>query len=167
MVCGRPAPLPALTCAYCGEDLPQRRQLQRQRAGIAAAALLGTATLVVARGWSPIPDQLTLSGAALVALGTGLALLPPALRGVAGFTRRDRLWQAGPRYFGGLALALLTAALLLAASTPKPWTLTDPLLAAAAALALLLAPPAFNLPWHKLAAGLLLAAGERLTTALH
>ena len=95
----------------------------------------------------------------LVALGAGLALLPSALRGVAGGTRRERLWQTAPRYCGGIALALLTAGAMLAACSPQNWTMWDASLAGMTALALLAAPATLNLPWHKLLAGLLVAAG--------
>ncbi len=160
IVCKRPAPPQALVCAYCSEDLPQRRRLLCQRAGIAGAALLATAAFTAVHGGIAFPAKLTLPGATLVALGTGLALLPPKLRGVAGAMPRERLGQVAPRYCGGIVLALLTALLVvLTAGAPQPWTIAETTLAAAATLALLAAPAALDLPWHKLMAGILLAAG--------
>ncbi|MEI8243832.1 MAG: hypothetical protein WCI17_11235 [bacterium] len=160
--CERPAPPLALTCVYCGEHLPQRRRRLRQRAGIVAAALISTAAFAAVHGCHPLPGRLTLGGAALVALGLGLTLLPPPLRGVADASRRGRLWQVTVRYGGGMALALLAALTMLAAGAPKQWSMTDAALAATTALALLTAPFALGLPWHKLLAGLLLAAGALL-----
>ena len=163
IVCERPAPSSALVCAYCGEDLPQRRQLLCQRAGITAVALFTTAAFAAVHGRLAFPAKLTLPGAALMALGAGLALLPPKLHGVAGGTRAERLRQVAPRFFGGIALALVTALTVLTAGAPKPWPLADVALAAAATLALLAAPPSLRLPWYKLVAGVLLAAGLLLS----
>jgi hypothetical protein len=126
---------------------------------MAAAALFATAAFAAVHGWHALPGRLTLPGAVLVALGAGLALLPPALRGVTGGTRRERLWQAAARYFGGIALALLTAGAMLAARSPQSWTIWDASLAGLTALALLAAPFTLGLPWHKLLAGILMAAG--------
>lgn len=162
-VCSRPVRPQALVCTYCGEDLPQRRQRFYRRAGSAAAAFFSTAAFAAVHGWHALPETLTLAGSVLLALGAGLALLPPALRGVADSTRRERLWQTAPRYFGGMALALLTAGAMLAACAPQKWTIGDAPLAGMTALALLAAPVTLNLPWHKLLAGTLMAAGLLLS----
>lgn len=163
VVCERPAQPHALVCDYCGEDLPQRRRLLCQRAGMAAAALFTPAAFAAMHGWPRIPGKLTLPGGLLLALGIGLALLPPKLRGVAGATRRERLGQVVPRYFGGLALALLTAIATLAAGTSNPWSMTDIVVAMATTLILFIAPLALGLPWHKFVAGLLAAVGLLLS----
>jgi hypothetical protein len=160
--CGRPAQPLTLTCVYCGEHLPQRRRRLCQRAGIVAAALLSAAAFAAVRGCHPLPGSLTPGGAALAALGLGLTLLPPPLRGVADASRRARLRQVSLRYGGGMTLALLAALATLAAGAPKEWSMTDAALAGATALALLAAPFVLGLPWHKLLAGLLLAAGALL-----
>ena len=161
--CERPARPSALVCDYCGEDLPHRRSRLIFRVAMGCTALVSTLAFAVVRGWVPFPAKLTLPGSALVALGSGIALLPPVLRGVAGATRRDRLWQAVPRYFGGIALALLTGVAALTAGASQPWTLIDAATAAVTALTLLAAPLALDLPWHKLVAGMLLAAGLLLS----
>lgn len=162
-MCGRPAPPLAITCAYCGEDLPQRRSRLLVRIALAGAALLFTAAFVAARGGAQLPVKLTLPGTALVALGTGLCLLPPTLRGVAGSSRRERLGQAAPRYLGGMVLTLLTALVALAAGAPREWTMADTALVFASATPLIAAPPVCGIPWHKIAAGILLAVGLLLS----
>jgi len=162
-VCARPAQPALLVCDYCGEDLPQRRSRLLFRIVMGCVALLSTFVFAAVRGWMPLPAQLTLPGGVLVALGAGLALLPPVLRGVAGSTRSERLWQVAPRYFGGIALALLVGLATRAAGAPKTWVVSDATLAAVTTLTLLAAPPALGLPWHKLVAGLLLATGLLIT----
>ena len=130
---------------------------------MAGAALFSTAAFAAVHGWHPLPGKLTLPGAALVALGTGLALLPPILRGVAGATRGERLWQAAPSYAGGIGLTLLAGLFALAAGAPNHWTIAEASLSAMSALTLLAIPPSLGLPWHKLAGGMLLAAGLLLS----
>ena len=164
-VCERPAQPHDLVCVYCGEDLPQRRRQLCQRAGIAGAALFSTAAFAAVHGWPPLPGKLPLPGAALLALGVGLALLPPRIRGVADSTRHERLRQVMPRYFGGVALAVLAAIVMLAACAPRRWAILDAMLATITTLTLLAAPPSLGLPWHKLAAGALFAAGLLLSPA--
>ncbi|MFZ4394970.1 MAG: hypothetical protein ACOYOU_05010 [Kiritimatiellia bacterium] len=163
IVCERPARLNALVCDYCGEDLPQHRSRLLRRMAAAAAAVCCTVAFAVVRGGVWAPANLTLPAAMLVALGVGLALLPPRLRGVARTTRMERLRQVSWRYFSSLALAVLTAWATLVAGSPNPWSRLHAILAAAAFLALLVAPRALQIPWHKLAAGGLLAAGLLLS----
>ena len=163
IVCERPFRSFALVCDYCGEDLPQRRGRLFLRCGITGVALLSTAAFATVRGWPVLPAKLTLPGALLVALGVGLALLPPRLCGLAAATRRERLRQASRCYFSGLALTILTALAMLAACTPNPWSLAHAILAMTAILALFAAPLALQIHWHKLAAGFLLAAGLLLS----
>ena len=165
IVCSRPAPSHALTCAYCGEDLPHRRHQLLIYAAITSMALAATLAFAVGRSCSTsmIPTKLSLPASMLVALGIGLALLPPKLRGVAGATRRERLGQMAPRYFGALALTLLVAMATLAAGTSKPWSMTDTVLAMATMITLFTSPLTLGLPWLPLAAGLLAAAGFLLS----
>lgn len=163
LVCERPARPFALACDYCGEDLPQRRGRLFLRVAMAGAALFCTCAFAAIRARVPFPATITLPGGVLVALGVGLALLPPSMRGVAGAMRRERWRQVSGRYFGGLALTVLTAMVTLAAGTPRPWSLPHIILAMAACLTLVAAPLALQLPWHKLVAGFLLAAGLLLS----
>ena len=159
VVCERPAQPYALVCDYCGENLPERGRRLALRASLVAAALCATAAFAAVRGWPQMPGHLSLPGAMLAALGTGLALLPPKLRGVAGATRRERLAGLAPRYFGGLALVLLSMYAVFAAAAPSSWALADGVLAFTVTLTLAAVPLVLGLPWHKLPAGLLLAAG--------
>lgn len=108
--------------------------------------------------------KLMLRAAFIRKLSGGLyTFLPPILRGVAGATRRERLWQAAPRYAGGIVLALLAGLSTLAAGAPGHWTIAEASLSAMSALTLLAIPPSLGLPWHKLAGGMLLAAGLLLS----
>ena len=159
VVCERPAQPYALVCDYCGEALPDRDLRLGLRTGAAVAAFCATAAFAAVRGWPPMPGHLSLPGAMLIALGTGLALLPPKLRGMAGATRRERLARLAPRYFGGLVLVLLSAYVVFAAAAPKPWALADGTMALTVTLTLVAMPLVLGLPWHKLPVGLLLAAG--------
>ena len=159
LVCSRPVPSPALTCAYCGEDLPHRSRRVMIYATLSCTALAAVTALTVVRGVPPLPAKLTLPASLLLALGIGLVLRPPALHGVAGHTRQERLWQIVPRVGGGLVQTLLTALTALAILTPKPWTILDATLASASVLILLAAPRVLKLPWRNLLAGILLAAG--------
>ncbi len=129
----------------------------------AGAAVCCTVAFAVVRGDVRVPASLTLPAGILVALGAGLALLPPRLCGVAHATRRERLRQVAWRYCSSLALAALTAWATLVAGSPGPWSRLHAILAAASFLALLAAPRALQIPWHKLAAGGLLAAGLLLS----
>ena len=162
IVCNRSAPAHALTCIYCGEDLPHRRQQIIIRLLLSGTALLCTAAMVATRGGLHLPSPLTLPAAVLIALGTGLTILPPVLRGVADTSRSARARKAAQLYFGGIALALLTALFTAAAGTPTPWDIGSTSLAFIAGISLIAAPPVLGLPWHKLAAGILLGVGALL-----
>ncbi len=157
--CERPAPPLALSCPYCSEELPQRRWRLWLGVLVPAVAACGAILLLLCRGGLSMPGPFTLPGGLLVAGGTGLALLPPDWLGVAGATRRIRLWQLLPRYAGGLALTLATTLTLCAIRAPTPWTPATTALATITGLAILPAPVLLGLSWHPLAAGLLLAAG--------
>jgi hypothetical protein len=162
VVCERPAPRGAVSCPYCGENLPGWRTRMWQRAALLPGAMACTAAFVAAHGGVQIPRHITLAGAPLLALGLGLALFPPALEGISGGSRTERLRQILPPYAGGAALALLSALLLWSAGSLRSWTWADVLLGATNTLWLLALPVFLAYPWSKLAAGALLAAGMLL-----
>jgi hypothetical protein len=162
--CERPAPPLALTCPYCSEDLSHRCQRLWLGLLIPAVAGCGAILLLLWRGGLSMSGAVTLPGSLLTAAGLGLALIPPDWPGVAGATRRIRLWQLLPRYAGGLALTLATTLTLCAIRAPTPWTPATTALATITGLALLPSTMLLGLSWHPLTAGLLLAAGWLLPT---
>ena len=159
VVCNRPAPAHALTCIYCGEELPHRRQQIIIRLLLSGTALLCTVAMVITRGGVHFPGPLTLPAAVLIALGSGLSILPPVPHGVAETSRSARARKAAQLYFGGMTLALLTALFTAAAGAPAPWDIGSVSLAVITGLSLIAIPGVLGLPWHKLAAGILLGAG--------
>ena len=159
VACGRPLASPAARCVYCGETLPRDAAFRALRAALWTLAPAGTFAFLVAHV-PPAPHlPSTPERALLLALGAGLAVLPPAMRGVAAVAIRDRQCQAIGRAGRSLLVTLLGACLFNAAVALHAWTPSALALAAPAALALLAMPFISGLPWLSLAAGLLLGIG--------
>lgn len=160
--CNRPAAPHAATCAYCGETIPvspRRRAIHVALITLASAGTIAL-TLVNPEPLLQLPAHLpfTLPSALLLALGCGLTLLPPTFHGVAPADFSERRQQAATRYFAGVLLAALVAinALDLWPIVNQPLEILA--LASANLAALFCFPAAFGIPWHKIPAGILLAA---------
>lgn len=159
--CDRPAAPFDWQCPYCGEALRREPWKNAGAAAVFACGFAGAAAFVLARG---LHASFHATPVAMLCLGvgTGLSLLPPTITGVCCPERRSRLWQVALRYAGGVLLSLLAASALCSACAPTPWRAAHGALAAIAGLGMLAAPIFLGLPWHKLAAAGLLAAGMRM-----
>jgi hypothetical protein len=161
IACGRSAEPAQTICPYCDEAMYEAPAHRMARSLALVLMIVGGPLLAVLRGcqtdflW---PAPRTALDGVLLALGTGMLLLPARLAGITPVTRMDRLRQVLRPLCGSLLWALTAVLFLLAIRHGLNWT------PAAAALAITLpaAMIAFawlaNLPWQGLAAGSLIAA---------
>ena len=162
--CDRPLAPHVGVCDYCGEPvfLPVRLRILRIALPTLAigCAVAWTLPRLLAHPIHPrLLSQLTRPGAALIALGLGLALLPHTLRGVADLSRNERLRLVTPRFLGGVFLLFLAFANTLAACAPLPWSAADIAWLISNAFSLASLPLFFGWSSRSLAAGILIAIG--------
>jgi len=161
LCCERPVASHVTRCVYCGESMPRPLAARILRPLALMIFCAGTMELVFLRlsnqSWAACMDRVkTPTNAALLAVGVGLALLPPSWRGVATWSWRDRIGFLFLRIPGTTLLALFTGLAVMAVGTPHPWSLFQRALAAAAFLALAGLPNLFGARWNMFVAGLLL-----------